>query len=120
MKTPWIFPLAAIVACTLSAIVLPTTTQPASAQAAARADKDQAAKEKAMAQLRSAAEKSKGTAAFQKARQTKDAKALTVILRRNGAPPDSTAIVTGGSTGQPGIIIRCCSKFRWGPIEIEF
>lgn len=75
--------------------------------------------ERATAQLRAALEKSKGTAAYQKAVDRKDAKALTALLIRNGAPADSRVVGAPGPSGPAFWKFTCCSKKKWGPVTIE-
>lgn len=104
----------AILACSASAICLPSTTSLVSAANAATAEADKA---DAVALIKKAVMTSKGTPEFKRALAAKDGKAISSVLVKNGAPEDTTVTV---NPGQPaGLTIECCSKKSWGPVIIK-
>jgi hypothetical protein len=113
-------PMAAVILCSVSAICLPITTTQTLAQSAMKADKGQTEKVQTTALIKQAFDRSKGTPAFTKALESKDTKALTGILIKNGAPKDGTVTIGSGTTGgPPGLHFECCSKKSWGPVILD-
>ena len=98
-----------------TSLLLAQTAAPTKPPELSKADQEE--KNRTVAQIRSAVEKSKGGQDFKMALEKKDYKAVGAILILHGAAAD---IMVGHSEAAGlHIKITCCSKMKWGPIIIE-
>ena len=87
---------------------------------AQRASPAEREKDKAVAVMNSALERSRGDPQFEPLRESGDADSLARLLVGNGAPADTKVTIVPGDEGTAGSLqIECCAKKGRGPVVVE-
>jgi hypothetical protein len=127
-------PIVALFVCSISATGLSISTSQVFAQEAGKPvgkpnvgrgqgdeTNDKAQRERAIALIKEAVEKSKGSPELKRAVESKDGSRVASILMQNGAPEGIVATVgAGGAAGPQETHIHVhCECDGWGPIDID-